>query len=355
MVLSPPLRDGSSVTHATGADPVELAAACAGDQDAFRELTDRYVRELHVHCYRMLGSFHDAEDAVQETLLRAWRHLATFEGRSSFRGWLYRIATNVCLTRGRRQRVDVRSLPLPLALADDVARGTEPEITLSPYPDTLLDELPATSGDPAVRYDLYESVQLAFLAAIQLLPARQRAVFVLRDVLSFSADEVASMLDATTASVNGALHRARATIERQRAAGRLQRARIAPSSEGERSLLQRYVEAWEATDVDALAGLLKRDAVLTMPPLPVRYTGRKAVARFFATVPAGGRLDRFRYVPTRANRQPALGVYRRDADGSAFRAWGVWVFSLDADAIAEITAFVDATLPSIFGLPAEVL
>jgi RNA polymerase sigma-70 factor (ECF subfamily) len=355
MLLSPPLTDDSPVTHATGTDPVELAAARAGDQDAFRELTDRYVRELHVHCYRMLGSFHDAEDAVQETLLRAWRHLATFEGRSSFRGWLYRIATNVCLTRGRRQRIDARSLPLPPALADDVARATEPEITLSPYPDGLLDDLAATSGDPAVRYDLYESVQLAFLAAIQLLPARQRAVFVLRDVLSFSADEVAGMLDATTASVNGALHRARATIERQRAAGRLQRARIAPSSEVERSLLQRYVEAWDRMDVDALTGLLKRDAVLTMPPLPVRYTGREELARFFATVPAGGRLDRFRFVPTRANRQPALGAYRRDADHGAFRAWGVWVFTLDGDAIAEITAFADPTFPAIFGLPAEVL
>jgi RNA polymerase sigma-70 factor (ECF subfamily) len=343
-----------TVTRAIEADAVELAAARAGDQDAFRDLTDRYVRELHVHCYRMLGSFHDAEDAVQETLLRAWRHLATFQSRSSFRSWLYRIATNVCLTRGRRQQADARSLPLPPALADDVARGDEPELTLSPYPDTLLDELVTTLGDPAARYDLRESVQLAFLAAIQLLPARQRAVFVLRDVLSFSADEVAGMLDTTIASVNGALHRARATIERQRAAGRLQSGRIAPSSEVERSLVQRYVEAWDAMDVAALAGLLGRDVVLTMPPLPVRYTGRESVARFFATVPAGGALDHFRLVPTRANRQPSLGIYRRDADGDVFHAWGVWVLTLDGDTIAEITAFVDPTLPALFGLPAEV-
>jgi RNA polymerase sigma-70 factor (ECF subfamily) len=323
----------------------------AGDPEAFRALTDRYTRELHLHCYRMLGSFHDAEDAVQETLLRAWRHLATFEGRSSLRAWLYRIATNVCLRQGRRRRTD--PAVLPQALAEAVARSTEPAITLTPYPDAWLDELAATTDDPAAAYDLRESVQLAFLAAVQLLPPRQRAVLLLRDVLGWSAAEVAEALDATSASVHGALTRARATLEQQRAAGRLQTGRSVPEDEVERSLVRRYVEAWDAVDIGKLVGLLKRDVVLTMPPLPLRYAGREAVAEFFATIPAGGALDRFRLTPTHANRQPAVAVYRLDPDSLAYRAWGMFVLSLDGEAIAEITVFYDPKLVPLFGLPAE--
>ncbi len=342
-------RPGELSTAADGAD---LAAAVAGDPEAFRGLTDPYARELHLHCYRMLGSFHDAEDAMQETLLRAWRHLATFEGRSSFRAWLYRIATNVCLRQRARRRTDPPVLPQ--ALAEAVARSTEPAINLSPYPDALLDELAATSGDPVAEYDLRESVQLAFLAAVQLLPPRQRAVLILHDVLGWSAGEVAELLDSTTASVNGALNRARATLEQQRAAGRLQTGRRVPTDEVAQSLVRRYVEAWCAVDIGALAGLLKSDVVMTMPPLPVRYTGREAVAAFLATIPAGGARDRFRFIPTRANRQPALAVYRLDPDGHTYGAWGIFVLSADGDAIAEITAFIDPTLLPMFGLPTEI-
>ncbi len=314
-------------------------------------LTDKYRRELHLHCYRLLGSFHDAEDGVQETLLRAWRHLATFEGRTSFPAWLYRIATNVCLSRRPRRQSE---LPLlPKALADAVGRSTEPAIHLSPYPDALLDELEATSGDPVVEYDLRESVQLAFLAAVQLLPPRQRAVLILRDVLGWSEDEVADMLDSTPASVRGALNRARATIEQQRAAGRLQTERIVPTDEVEQSLVRRYVEAWRAADIGELAGLLKSDVVMTIPPLPVSYTGRNAVAEFLATIPAGGARDRFHFIPTRANRQPALAVYRLDLDHHRYAAWGIFVLSADGDAIAEITAFIDPTLLPVFGLPMD--
>jgi RNA polymerase sigma-70 factor (ECF subfamily) len=299
----------------------------------------------------MLGSFHDAEDAVQETLLRAWRYLATFQGRSSFRGWLYHIATNVCLTQRSRRRTD---LPvLPQALAEAVARSTEPALNLSPYPDALLDALPATSEDPVAAYDLRESVQLAFLAAVQLLPPRQRAVLILRDVLGWSAAEAADALDSTTASVNSALNRARATMEQQRAAGRLPKERKVPTNEVERSLVQRYVDAWDAVDIGKLVGLLTSDVVLTMPPLPLRYTGRESVAEFFATIPAGGALDRFRLAPTRANRQPAVAVYRLDLEGQTYRAWGMFVLSADGDAIAEITAFADPTLLPLFGLPTE--
>src|SRR5919198_1357525 len=315
-----------AVLNPSAVDELDLAAARAGDEDAFRRLTDTYPRELHLHCYRMLGSLHEAEDGVQETLLRAWRHLAGFEGRSSFRAWLYSIATNVCLSQRRRRRPDIAGLPT--ALVEAVARSTEPAITLSPYPDAWLDQLAARSGDPVAAYDLRESVYLAFLAAIQLLPPRQRAVLILRDVLGWSAEEVARLLEATTASVNSALQRARSTLEQQRAAGRLNAARPAPSGEVEQSLVRRYIEAWDAVDVGRLAGLLKSDVVLTMPPLPLRYAGRDAVAEFFATMPAGGALDRFRLVPTRANRQPAVAVYRLEAESQTFRAWGIFVLGL---------------------------
>jgi RNA polymerase sigma-70 factor (ECF subfamily) len=340
-----------SADRSAAAEGADLAAAVAGDSEAFRRLTDIYTRELHLHCYRMLGSFHDAEDAVQETLLRAWRHLATFEGRSSLRAWLYRIATNVCLRHGRRRQTDPAALPP--ALAEAVAHSTEPAITLCPYPDAWLDEVVATAGDPATAYDLRESVQLAFLAAVQLLPPRQRAVLILRDVLGWSAGEVADVLEATPASVNGALTRARATLAQQRAAGRFQTGQVAPTDEVERSLVRRYVEAWDAVDIGRLVGLLTHDVVLTMPPLPLRYTGRQALADFFATIPAAGALDRFRLIPTRANRQPALAAYRRDPDGQTYRAWGMFVLSVDGEAIAEITAFFDPTLPPVFGLPTE--
>src|SRR5258708_28204914 len=295
----------------------------------------------------MLGSFHDAEDAVQETLVRAWRHLGTFARRSTFRAWLYRIATNVCLSRGPRQPAE---RPLPETIARAVAMATEPVVSLSPYPDAWLDQLEATSGNPETEYDLRESVQFAFLAAVQLLPARQRAVLILRDVLGWSASDVADMLDSTAAGVNNALHRARATIEQQRAAGRLQSSRVVPTNEVERRLVQGYVDAFQARDLRRFAQMLTQDVVLTMPPLPLRYAGREAVTAFYAAVPYASP-DEFAFLPTRANRQPAVGVYRLDAD--FYRPVGIWVLHPDGDAIAEITAFVDPTLAPRFGLPTE--
>jgi RNA polymerase sigma-70 factor (ECF subfamily) len=332
----------------TGA--ADLAAALSGDHQAFQRLANPYVRELHVHCYRMLGSFHDAEDAMQETLLRAWRHLATFEGRSTFRAWLYRIATNVCLRQERRQRTEPRAAPP--SRAEAIPHSSEPAISLSPYPDTLLDELGTGGDDPAAAYDLHESVQLAFLTAVQLLPPRQRAVLILRDVLGWSATEVAELLDVTTASVNGALNRARATMEQQRAAGRLQTRRAAPPDEVAQSLAQRYVEAWQAMDIGKLVGLLRHDVVMTMPPLPLRYSGREAVIEFLITIPAGEARNQFRFIPTRTNRQPALAAYRLDAEGRTYRAWGMFVLGVDGDTVAAITAFVDPALLPAFGLPA---
>jgi RNA polymerase sigma-70 factor (ECF subfamily) len=285
----------------------------------------------------MLGSFHDAEDAVQETFLRAWRHRATFEARSSLRAWLYRIATNVCLTQRKRRHVRERSIPL--AAGEAIPHTIEESVPLSPYPDALLDELEGTTSNPAAVYDLRESVQLAFLAAVQLLPPRQRAVLILRDVAGFSATEVAELLETTVASVNSALNRARGTVEEQRQAGRLQQF-TAPSDDVAESLVQRYVQAWQTNDVSKLISLLKDDVVMTMPPLPLRYGGREHVVRFLSTIPANpaDRQD-FQFVATRANRQPAIGVYRHG------RAWALFVLTADGEALSQITAFID---PAIF-------
>ena len=332
-------------------DEVGLEAALAGDADAFRELTDKYKRGLHLHCYRMLGSFHDAEDAVQETLLQAWRHLATFAGRGSFRAWLYRIATNVCLKQ--RSRLRAQPPPLPRTI-EGIPHTDEPAINLSPYPDSLLDELAEPSGDPVAAYDLRESVQLAFLAALQLLPPRQRAVLILRDVVGFSSNSVAEMLESTTASVNSALNRARSTLEQQRTAGRLETDRAVTPADMQRSVVQAYVDAWYAADLPRLARLLSDSVSITMPPRPMRYSGREAVSAFLANIRPPDQRAALRFLPTRANRQPALAVYRRDADGEAYRGFGIWVFGFERGAIAEITAFQDpALIPALYpGLPA---
>jgi RNA polymerase sigma-70 factor, ECF subfamily len=317
------------------AEAAVVAAAQEGDEAAFRRLTEPYARELHVHCYRMLGSIHDAEDALQETLLRAWRHIGGFEPRAPFRAWLYKIATNVCLSAAGRSVSE--SVPYPMN-ADGEA------LVRTPYPDAWLDEL---RSEPEVRYDLHESVQLAFLAAIQVLPPRQRAVLLLRDVLGFAADETAELIGSSTPSVNSALQRARAGLDRWRAAGRLDIGRSPAPDDVQQSLVRRYVEAWEAVDVDGLLALLREDAVMTMPPSPLIFEGRESIVEFFATVPADGALDQIQLLPTRANGQPALGAY---LDG---RAYGLMVLTIDGHEIAEITGFSDPALMPEFGLPAE--
>jgi RNA polymerase sigma-70 factor (ECF subfamily) len=319
-----------------------IAAASAGDEVAFRDVTERYRRELHVHCYRMLGSVHDAEDALQDTLLRAWRHLSSFQGRSTFRAWLYRIATNVCLAALSRRPEPPEAEPV-----DDEA------IVLTPYPDEWLDELSSTADEPGARYDLHESVQLALLAAIQTLPPRQRAALLLRDVLGFSAREVAGLLDATTTSVNSAVQRARGTLERRQASGRLDLDRTPPPDDVQRSLLQRYVEAWESIDIAGFVALLRDDAVMTMPPDPVVFRGRQAIVDFFAAVPAGGALDQIPLIPTRANRQPAVGAYLLDSEAGVYRPYGIMVLTLDGDSIAEITGCTDPSVFPMLGLPSE--
>jgi RNA polymerase sigma-70 factor (ECF subfamily) len=226
-------------------------------------------------------------------------------------------------------------------------------LLLGPYPDVLLDELPSTAAEPGARYDLHESVQLAFLAAIQVLPPRQRAVLLLRDVLGFAATEVAELIGSSTASVNSALQRARATLEKWRAEGRLDVGRQPVPDEVERSLVRRYVQAWESIDVQGLIALLREDAIMTMPPSPLIFRGRNAIVEFFATVPAEGRLDEIRLLPTHANRQPALAAYILDREADVHRAYGLMVLTIESDAIREITGFSDATLFPFFGLPVE--
>jgi RNA polymerase sigma-70 factor (ECF subfamily) len=322
---------------ATTLSPDELLqAALAGDQARFGLLVEPHVRELHVHCYRMLGSFHDAEDAMQETLLRAWRHLHTFQGRGPLRAWLYRIATTTCLkllASAQRRRVagsDGADVPY-----------------LEPYPDRLLDDLPDTGPDPAAVAEQRESVALAFVVALQQLTARQRAVLVLREVLGWSAAEVAVLLETSVPAVNSALQRARARLARV----------LSPASISARSLpvqeqlvVRRFMLAWQRRDLEGLAALLREDAVLHMPPQSLRLMGRGQVASFFGAVPADGRLDRIRLVATRANGHPALAAYLPAADGS-YRAYGVMVLVVDEGGIRAITGFQDASLFSAFGLP----
>jgi RNA polymerase sigma-70 factor (TIGR02960 family) len=324
-----------------------LSRARLGDDDAFRELTDPYRRELHVHCYRILGSVQDAEDMVQETLLAAWRGLDRYQERDSLRAWLYRIATNRCLNALRDSRRRRRQPPeLPFEVPEPTRRG-EP-LWIGPYPDALLEEIAETSPGPEARYETKEAVTLAFVAALQRLPPRQRAVLVLCDMLGFHATEVADMLESSEASVNSALQRARAALESRRRADR-ERAPL-PRSPRERDLVGRFADAVESGDVEGMVSLLTDDALLTMPPLPLEYQGREAIAAFLShrEEQRGAPL---RVVPTRANTQPAFACYLPEAHAAIARPAGLFVLTLEGDAAAAITWFADRGIFRHFGLP----
>jgi RNA polymerase sigma-70 factor (TIGR02960 family) len=316
------------------------ARARAGDSEAFRELTEPHRRELQVHCYRMLGSLQDAEDTVQETLLAAWQGLDAFEGRASIRTWLYRIATNRCLNARRSaSRRPAKEWDMPsVEPPEPTGFGEIP--WLEPYPDSLLDD--ALDLGPEARYAQSESMSLAFVTALQVLPPRQLAVLILRDVLGFHAGEVAGMLDTTVESVNSALKRARASLRRVD-----EREAPAPDSPAEQAVVSKFVRAYESGDVDGLVALLTSDIFVSMPPIPLEYKGIDVVSRLFASIFSSGR--RVDLVPTRANGQPAFGAYLRARTGIRHGS-GLFVLTLSGDRICAFTRF-DATVLPWFGLP----
>jgi RNA polymerase sigma-70 factor (ECF subfamily) len=328
-----------------------IARARAGDHDAFRDLVQGHSRELQVHCYRILGSLQDAEDAVQETLVSAWRNLGEFGQRSSLRTWLYQIATNRCLSMLRADRRRPRiAAPLPEATLPEPAGPGDAPFWLEPYPDVLLDQRPG----PEARYETTEAISLAFITALQLLPPRQRAALVLRDVLGYHAAEVAQMLDATQESVQSALKRARATVDNHLAdsgssgTGSRRPARQ-PGTAAEPRLVARFTGALERADLDALIELLVTDVRLAMPPAMVEYRGIESAQRVLAAVSfRPGRT--YRVVPTRANGQPAFGLYLADPHASVYRAYCLLVITTAGDHITAITSF-STNVMTRFGLP----
>ncbi|MFF2551270.1 sigma-70 family RNA polymerase sigma factor [Nocardia sp. NPDC058058] len=317
-----------------------MSRARAGDGEAFRALTEPHRRELQVHCYRMLGSFQDAEDALQDTMLAAWRGLERFDGRASLRTWLYRIATNRCLDA-------LRSARRRPAKQWDIAGIEPPEPTglgeihwLEPYPDALLDGAVSVPLGPEARYEQSESISLAFVTALQILPPRQLAVLILRDVLGFHAHEVAEMLDTTVESVKSALKRARAGMRG------VTGDRPPAGDSAEDAIVAKFVSAYESADIDAVVALLTDDVFISMPPLPLEYRGRASVTRFLAFLFGSAR--RFELIPARANGQPAFGVYRHTPTGLA--GAGLFVITLADNGIRAMTAFENSVFP-IFGLP----
>ena len=329
-----------------------IAAAAAGDEAAFAQLVEPHRRELIAHCYRTLGSIHDAEDALQETLVRAWRGLARFEGRSSLRSWLYTIATNVCLRAIERRPKRVLPIDYGPAAVDPHGPVAEPlteSVWIEPFPDDDLALGDAFAG-PDARYEARESVELAFIAALQHLPPRQRAALILRDVLGFSGAEVAHALDTSTDAIHSALQRAHATIDK-RLPERSQQATLrALGDEQMREIVDSFVDAWERGDVDALVARLADDAVLTMPPQPTWFRGRDVVGAFLRARPLQPGA-RWRVLPTSANGQLAFGHYVWRDDEAAFVPEGITVLTLDAALIAEMTVFRGRTFFERFGLP----
>ena len=328
-----------------------LGRAQAGDADAFAQLVGPYRRELQVHCYRLLGSVADAEDALQETLLSAWQGLPAFEGRASIRTWLYRVATSRCIDalRSGRRRPALATPPPDGLMPPEPTRLGE-VLWLEPYPDDLLTDVADSAPGPEARYESREAISLAFITVVQLLPPRQRAAVLLRDVLGFRASEAARILDTSEESVTSALKRARAALERHQRSSRPREPAPPPRSAAERQLVERLTRAFVAADVDGIVAMLTEDAWLTMPPLPLEYQGRELAARFLtATAFRPGWTARL--IPTRANGQPAFGFYARDPETGGFHTVGLMVLTLSGAQISAMTRFDGSILPR-FGLPA---
>jgi RNA polymerase sigma-70 factor, ECF subfamily len=329
-----------------------LEAARGGDEDAFASLIGSYRRELYAHCYRMLASSADAEDALQDALIGAWRGLPRFEGRSSLRSWLYTIATNACLRAIERR--PKRVLPIDYGPSadphDPIAQPLVESVWIEPFADAMLSE----ASPPDARYEQREAVELAFIAAIQHLPARQRAVLVLRDVLGFSARETADVLDTTPVSIDSALQRAHKAVD-TRLPDRSQQETLRALDDGELTrVVEGFVQAWERADVDAIVSMLADDAVLAMPPEPTWFTGRDAIAAFLAAIPLAATTPRHRLLPTWANGQIAFGHYSWREQPRAYVRHAITVLSLRETAIAQIVFFRSTDAFTGFDLPERV-
>jgi RNA polymerase sigma-70 factor (TIGR02960 family) len=329
-----------------------LERARAGDEQAFRELTDPYRRELLAHCYRMLGALTDAEDMLQEMLLAAWRGLARFDGRSSLRTWLYRIATNTCLNAIRSTRRRIPSEPTPPFEPPEPTQRDEIR-WLQPYPDSLLDGIADTAPGPEARYSQTEAIELAFVAGLQRLPPRQAATVLLRDVLGFGTDEVAAMLKTSQTAVKGTLQRGRAALQSSRST--IDRQSPSPRSAEERSIARRFAAAYVAADIDGVLTLLTDDAWLSMPPAPHQYHGLEAIGSFLrASFDFRGERKAY-LIPCRANSQPAYGSYLADPDKPVARPAGLFVLTVAGDHLPNITRFHCDELYPKFGLPASLV
>ena len=336
-------------TQTPSAERRLLERARGGDEAAFGRLAEEHRAQLHAHCYRMLGSLHDAEDALQDTLLRAWRKLSEFEGRSSLGTWLYRIATNACLdTIARRpRRTLARDHGPAMTPTFDVGQPLAESVWVEPYPDEALGVRDGYAA-PDARYEQREAVELAFIAALQHLPATQRAVLIMREVLGFSAQEVADSLDTTVASVNSALQRARRTLADRLPERSQQETLRSLGDERVRALVEAFVDAWSRGDVEALRALLAEDAVFSMPPWPIWWQGADTLADFARA--SRGVCPESRPVWCSANGQAAIAFYKRDPETGGFTASALDVLTLEGERIKEVTAFVTPEIFPLFGL-----
>lgn len=339
--------------HVEADDAAELLGrAQAGDRDAFQQLVEPHRRALHLHCYRMLGSLDEADDLVQETFLRAWRGLDTFEARAAVRNWLYRIATNASLNALARRAHVRRVLPEALGPPHHAMPGPVPASDvpwLGPYPDAALEGVVDAAPGPDAQYEQREAVRLSFLAAVQLLPPRQRAALLLHDVLGWTSAETARALEGSVASINSLFQRARATLARALPPGGARPA--AATSDGERATIERYVQAWESGDPTTFVAVLTEDAVLSMPPWPLWYRGREAVATLIAWTARCGGNGPFRLVPTAANGERAFAFYSRFGADGEWRPHSIQIVTLAGDFVSAMTSFVEPALVARFGLP----
>jgi len=330
-----------------------IAAAQAGDPNAFSSLTEPHRSELLSHCYRMTGSLEDAEDLVQETFLRAWRRLETYQGRATFRAWLYKIATNACLDALERRQI--RNLPQNVSDPSDPTSPMEPSnpepIWIQPYPDELL---APSEANPEACYDAQESISFAFLIALQDLPPRQRCALILGDVLDWHPAEIADTLDITVAAANSLLHRARSTLKQRYSTSRQVPVETTLHDNRVKHVLDRYLQAWEAADVESLISMLKEDATFPMPPLPAWFQGRSAIKSFISgTILAGEARGRWRLLPVHANGHPGYAFYRLDEQDQKYHPFAIQVLTFDGDLLSDVTTFGYPNLFPAFNMPTE--